>query len=240
MVLFKSGKDSPVRHNLEQVLRAGNRAKELVKQILAFSRQTEQEFKPIQIGIIIKEALKLLRASLPTTIEIRQHISGDPGLVLADPTQIHQVVMNLCANSAHAMRANGGVLEVTLDLEELDAQVVERYSELVPGSYLHLQVRDTGHGMTSEIAPHLDLLQQSKPGEGPAWTSRSMALSRAMVVPSRSRAQWAKEPLSMSCSRAWRAARQPKPRRPGACRGGRNASCWWMMKRTWRTWGDKC
>jgi PAS domain S-box-containing protein len=180
MVLFKSGKESPVRHNLEQVLRAGNRAKELVKQILAFSRQTEQEFKPIQIGINIKEALKLLRASLPTTIEIRQHISGDTGLVLADPTQIHQVVMNLCTNAAHAMRTNGGVLEVTLDLEELDAQAVERYAELVPGCYLHLQVTDSGHGMTSEIMARIfDPFFSTKiPGEG---TGMGLAVVHGIV-----------------------------------------------------------
>jgi PAS domain S-box-containing protein len=180
MVLFKSGKDSPVRHNLEQVLRAGNRAKELVKQILAFSRQTEQELKPIQIGIIIREALKLLRASLPTTIEIRQLIAGDSGLVLADPTQIHQLVMNLCTNAAHAMRANGGVLEVTLDQEELGAQAVERYAELSPGSYLHLQVRDTGHGMTSEIMARIfDPFFSTKiPGEG---TGMGLAVVHGIV-----------------------------------------------------------
>ena len=168
MVLFKIEKGSPIRYNLEQVLRAGSRAKELVKQILAFSRQSEQEFKPIQIGTIIKEALKLLRASLPTTIEMRQHISGRTGLVLADPVQIHQVVMNLCANAAHSMRTSGGVLEVTLDEVNLDSHAVEQQADLVPGRYLRLSVRDTGHGMSGEIVARIfDPFFSTKiPGEG--------------------------------------------------------------------------
>ncbi len=168
MVLFKIEKGSPIRHNLEQVLRASNRAKELVKQILAFSRQNEQELKPIQVGIIIKEALKLLRASLPTTIEIRQHLAVRNALVLADPVQVHQVVMNLCANAAHAMRASGGVLEVTLEEVELDVQAVEQHADLAPGHYLCLTVKDSGHGMSPEIMARIfDPFFSTKiPGEG--------------------------------------------------------------------------
>jgi PAS domain S-box-containing protein len=180
MVLFKSTKDSPIRRNLEQVLKAGNRAKELVKQILAFSRQSEQELKPIQISIIIKEALKLLRASLPTTVEIRQHISGKTGLVLADPTQIQQVVMNLCANAAHAMRASGGVLEVTVEEVELDGKALARHAELSPGHYLRLTVRDSGHGMNPEIMARIfDPFFSTKiPGEG---TGMGLAVVHGIV-----------------------------------------------------------
>ncbi|MBN1841087.1 MAG: PAS domain S-box protein [Deltaproteobacteria bacterium] len=105
---------SLARANLDEVLKAGRRAKDLVKQILTFSRRTEQERMPLQIHRIVKEALKLLRASLPTTIEIRQKIDSKCGAVLADPTQIHEVVMNLCTNAYHAMRQNGSVLEVSL------------------------------------------------------------------------------------------------------------------------------
>ncbi|MBW2115841.1 MAG: hybrid sensor histidine kinase/response regulator, partial [Deltaproteobacteria bacterium] len=83
-----------------------------MKQILAFSRKGEQERIPVQISLIVKEALKLLRSSLPTTIEIRQNIESDTGIVEADPTQIHQILMNLCTNAGHAMREEGGVLEV--------------------------------------------------------------------------------------------------------------------------------
>ena len=106
--------DSLARANLDEVLKATRRAKDLVKQILTFSRQTEQKRMPLQIHFIVKEVLKLLRASLPTTIEIRQNIDTRDGVVLADPTEIHQVVMNLCTNAYHAMRQNGSVLEVSL------------------------------------------------------------------------------------------------------------------------------
>ena len=114
MALSKIDQGSPLRHNLEMVLHAGSRATELVRQILTFSRQTEQERRPMQIGRTVKEALKLLRSSLPTTIEIRQEHAISPGqdLVLADPTQVHQLLMNLCTDAAHAIPAKGGVLSV--------------------------------------------------------------------------------------------------------------------------------
>ena len=144
---------SAVRRNLEQVLKASQRATDLVKQILAFSRQREQERKPLQIGPILKEALKLLRSSLPVTIEIRHNFAVDPqaGVVMADPTQIHQVLMNLCTNSAHAMRARGGVLSVSLSEVEADEDLVARHPDLKPGPYVKLSVSDTGHGMEAAV-----------------------------------------------------------------------------------------
>jgi PAS domain S-box-containing protein len=180
MLLFKIPKDSPIRHNLEQVLKAGNRAKELVKQILAFSRQSEQEMKPVQISLVVKEALKLLRASLPTTIEIRQNITGKMGMILADPTQIHQVLMNLCTNAAHAMRATGGVLEVGLGEVKLDGQMMEQCPELTPGSYLRLTVRDTGHGMDSMVMARIfdPFFTTKSPGEG---TGMGLAVVHGIV-----------------------------------------------------------
>ena len=138
---------SLVRANLEEVIKAANRAKDLVKQILIFSRQVEQERKPMLIHLIVKEALKLLRASLPTTIEIRQNIDTKCGFVLADPTQIHQVIMNLCTNAYHAMRESGGVLEVSLDVFDIDAAFAAAHANLEEGAYLRLTVSDTGHGM---------------------------------------------------------------------------------------------
>jgi signal transduction histidine kinase len=95
------------RHHLEELERGAKRAKELVAQILAFSRKAEQQMQPLQVSLVIKEALKMLRSSIPATIEIRQNIAAD-GLVLADPTQIHQIIMNLCTNAYHAMRETGG------------------------------------------------------------------------------------------------------------------------------------
>jgi PAS domain S-box-containing protein len=145
-------KDNKVKESLKEVLNAGRRARDLVKQILAFSRKGEQERIPIQIGPIVKEALKLLRSSLPTTVEIRQNIKGDTGIVEADPIQIHQVLMNLCANASHAMREKGGILEVevrNVEVRRLDSE--SGYLDLAPGVYVRLSVCDTGQGMTPEV-----------------------------------------------------------------------------------------
>ena len=143
--------DSPsLKAHLDEVLQAANRAKDLIQQILTFSRQSQQEVKPVQVNLIVKEVLKFLRASLPTTIEIRQDIESD-ALVMGDPTQIHQVLMNLCTNAAHAMRDKGGLLDVSLVNVELDSDFVGRHPDMKAGPYLQLSVRDTGHGMPADI-----------------------------------------------------------------------------------------
>jgi PAS domain S-box-containing protein len=148
------GKDTIAFDNLGEVLKAGHRAKELVNQILAFSRETMPECKPVVVKRIVMEAAKLLRSSLPTTIEIRQRLDSD-SIVMADATQIHQVVMNLCTNAAHAMREKGGLLELGLQDQIIDADLAARYPEIQPGPYLKLTVRDTGHGMPQEIMDHI-------------------------------------------------------------------------------------
>jgi len=137
--------DSRARSNMNKLLKAGERAKDLVKQILTFSSHTEQGKKPVLIHPIVKEILKLLRSTLPTTIEIRQNISST-STVLADPTQIHQVIMNLCTNAYHAMNEKGGVLEVSLSDTELDSDYTAKLNTY-PGPYLRLTVSDTGHGI---------------------------------------------------------------------------------------------
>jgi PAS domain S-box-containing protein len=139
--------DSTAFTDLEEVLKAGRRAKDLVWQILAFSRQIERERKPVTLHPVIKEALKLLRASLPSTIEIRKEIDTNCGSVLADPTQIHQVLMNLCSNAHHAMREKGGVLGVELRAVEVDADMARAVPNLHEGRYVRLTVSDTGYGM---------------------------------------------------------------------------------------------
>jgi PAS domain S-box-containing protein len=144
--------DNKAKESLKEVLKAGRRARDLVKQILAFSRKGEQERIPIQISPIVKEALKLLRSSLPTTIEIRQDIKSDTGIVEADPTQIHQIMMNLCTNASHAMRENGGILEVGIRNVEVGSWDSESgYLDMTPGNYLRLTISDTGQGMTPEV-----------------------------------------------------------------------------------------
>jgi PAS domain S-box-containing protein len=137
--------------NLSQILKAANRAKDLVRQILAFSRKTESEVKPLQLHTVIAEALKLLRASLPSTITIRQDIDETGDIVVADATEIHQVVMNLCTNAAHAMQAAGGVMEIMLKSVDLDAHAAQHYSEIAPGPYVQLSVKDTGTGIPADI-----------------------------------------------------------------------------------------
>lgn len=133
---------------LQQVLQAGHRAKDLVKQILTFSRATEgQELRPMKLGLIVKETLKLIRPSLLSTIEIRSNIAPDAGAISGDPSQLHQVLMNLCTNAAHAMGDKGGLLQLGLSNLELDAETARGYGELKAGPYLRLTVRDSGHGM---------------------------------------------------------------------------------------------
>jgi CheY-like chemotaxis protein len=122
-----------------------------VTQILTFSRQGAKEQRPLQASLIVKEALKMLRASLPATIEIQQNVENDSGRITAHPTQLHQVFMNLCTNAAHAMRDEGGVLEVSLADVELDSQFTAAHPNLNPGPYLRLTVNDTGHGIDPSI-----------------------------------------------------------------------------------------
>jgi CheY-like chemotaxis protein len=132
---------------LAQVMLACKRAKDLVTQILTFSRMQETEKRPIQINPVIKEGIKLLRSSIPSTIEIREAIESKPAVVIADPTQIHQVLMNLCANAAHAMRQSGGVLRISLRQEEIGRGPGHASRELAPGQYAKLTVSDTGQGI---------------------------------------------------------------------------------------------
>jgi PAS domain S-box-containing protein len=136
--------------NLAEVLKASFRARDLVRQILTFSRRTETEFAPIQIRLIVKEALKLLRASLPSTIQVRQDLDSE-GRVLGDPTQIHQVVMNLCTNAYQAMNEGGGVLEVSLSETPIGASAPPDLRVLPWGPCLNLRVRDSGPGIDPSI-----------------------------------------------------------------------------------------
>ena len=167
LVLADLSDGSKAHKGLSQVLEAGHRATDLVAQILAFSRQTEGERRPIRIAPIVREALKLLHAALPSTIEIRQRIVPDIGVVHSDPTQIHQILMNLCTNAEHAM-SEGGVLDVSLENVEFDEKFCAELEGLSPGSYLRLTVGDTGCGMDEETQERIfdPFFTTKAPGEG--------------------------------------------------------------------------
>jgi signal transduction histidine kinase/ActR/RegA family two-component response regulator len=147
--LTETPEGSQLQMNLQHVFSAGQRAKKLIRQILTFSRQSNPETQPVQFCLIMKEAIELLRASVPAIIEIRQDIQSR-AYVMADPSQLHQVVMNLCTNASHAMLPDGGVLVLVLSDREIGPEDSAVYPNMLPGSYLELSVADTGHGMSPE------------------------------------------------------------------------------------------
>ncbi len=148
--MIRSGGNQDLKRNLGRILEGCQRAKELVQNILAFSRKKDEETKPIEVQIILKEALKLLRASIPSTVEFRQHIATEASIVQATPTQLHQVAVNLCTNASHAMSKMGGELKVRLENIEMTPEACRETPELMPGPYVLLTVSDTGEGMPPE------------------------------------------------------------------------------------------
>ena len=146
LALYSIKDNKQIKGYLEQTLLGGRRATELVKQILTFSRQTELEMKPIKISSIVKETMKLLRSTLPSTIEIRQFVE-DSQMVKGNPTQIHQIVMNLCTNAYHAMQDEGGILTVSVKDTVFDPNTGVPSSDLLANTCVELTVSDTGHGI---------------------------------------------------------------------------------------------
>jgi two-component system cell cycle sensor histidine kinase/response regulator CckA len=157
--------DDNLRLYLTEILKASERARDLVKQILTFSRKSDEKLMPLRISPIIREVLKLLKASLPSTITIYQDLQPDPNPVLADPTQIHQILMNLCTNAASALRERKGEIRVSLIPEEIR---IDAPFGLVPGMYLKLTVSDTGSGIEPAIIDRIfdPFFTTKKPGEG--------------------------------------------------------------------------
>lgn len=162
------GKNAKVIEHLDDVLHGAKRAAELVRQILAFSRQQDLVRKPIQLRCVVAEALKLLRATIPTPIEFEVSFDNDLPSVLADATQIHQIVINLCTNASHAMKDSSGRLTVTLGNIDIDADFVEAHPELQPGHYVLLSIGDTGHGMDQATLSRIfePFFTTKAPGEG--------------------------------------------------------------------------
>jgi len=149
LALDDLGSPDKARAEIGEVLKAGDRARDLVGQILTFSRKTETSYSPLALRTVMKESLKMLRSVIPTTVEIRQDLA-DSGLVMSDPTQINQILMNLCTNAAHAMEESGGMLELKLHKVTLDKGTAA-VLDVRDGPYLRLTVSDTGHGMPPDV-----------------------------------------------------------------------------------------
>ncbi|MFH2218502.1 MAG: response regulator [Pseudomonadota bacterium] len=179
LALDEVEKDTNIEDSLQEVYAAGKRAKDLVKQILAFARQTEEEIKPTQVDTIAKEVLKLIRSSIPTTIEIKQNIESD-SLVMSNATQLHQIFMNLFTNAAHAMEDEGGILELSLKDIVINGSVDMQGIGLNPGNYLQIRVSDTGVGIPPDILGSIfdPYFTTKGPGEG---TGMGLAMVHGIV-----------------------------------------------------------
>ncbi len=158
--------EGTLARRVEHILSACRRARDLVLQILSFSRQSEQGAKPLRVGPLIKETLKLIRATVPNTIALVEAIRPGRDTILGEPTQIQQIIMNLCANAAHAMRESGGVLEV--GLEETPAGACPVPGPVPAAGCLRLWVRDSGPGIAADILDRIfdPFFTTKKPGEG--------------------------------------------------------------------------
>ena len=151
MVIDDVSDDTHVQQKMEQVLKAGLRGRELVRQILTFSRKSKAEYRVVTLGPLIRETFRLLRASLPTSISMSLNLEADLDAVYADPSQIQQVLMNLCTNAAYAMREEGGKLEISLGSVTLGPDDSLPEADTAPGDYVVISVRDSGSGMSEAV-----------------------------------------------------------------------------------------
>ena len=147
MALEELSEESVLRYDIEQINGAATRGKDLVQQILTFSRQVDFDKKPLKLDEVVREVMKLIRASFPSNIEILQDLDSDTGTVLADSTQMHQIIMNLCTNAYHAMMGSGGQLSVKLDTARVGTRSIKGSAKIQKGIYVRLTISDTGHGM---------------------------------------------------------------------------------------------
>lgn len=152
--LEEAGHNHRLADNLQEIYSAGKRAKDLVRQILTFARQTKEKKETVQVGPIVKEVLKFIRSSAPATIEVVHHISTDAAVQM-DPTRLHQVLMNLCTNAVQAMEDTGGRLQVDIDLIHYTPQACPGLHLSEPGEYVKCSVSDTGYGIPEEIRDNI-------------------------------------------------------------------------------------
>ncbi len=181
LAMTQAKKESRLISYLEEVLTAGHRAKELVKQILAFSRRSDQEREAVDLNVMVQEALRMVRATLPTTIEIRSTLAMGSAVVFADPTQIHQVIMNLCANAEYSMREHGGLLILTVTSIEATENSTQEFSGLKPGTYLQLTIQDSGQGVSGQVLERIfePFFTTKSLGEG---TGLGLAVVHGIIV----------------------------------------------------------
>lgn len=179
LALDSSERGTTFHNNLQQVFAAGMRAKDLVKQILAFARQSEEELKPIRLDKSVREVLKFIRSSVPSTIKIKPDLVND-SVVMGNATQVHQILMNLCTNAAQAMEAAGGILEVGIKDVSIDDSSIINKSILTPGEYVRIKVSDTGVGISPDIIESIfdPYFTTKGPGEG---TGMGLALVHGIV-----------------------------------------------------------
>ncbi|MBA4368557.1 MAG: hybrid sensor histidine kinase/response regulator [Desulfobacterium sp.] len=142
---------NPAKHSLEEIQKASLRGRDVVRQILSFARISPVTRKPIRISTVIQESLKFVRATIPSSITIRQNILCDAEMILANPTEINQIFINLCSNSAHAIDQETGTISINLETVILTEESAAQYEDLSPGKHIRLSVTDTGKGIRPEI-----------------------------------------------------------------------------------------
>ena len=178
---MKVAPENQAHEYLNQVLTAGTRAKELIKQILTFSRQTDPEHQPIELRGLLEEVLSLMQATLPKTIEVDKRISNEEGMVLADPIQLHQVFINLFTNAEYAMRGKSGRMTITLKRLHVDKDNQSKFSELTPGSYFKVTLSDTGTGIPPQTVARIfdPFFTTKEVGEG---TGMGLSVAHGIIV----------------------------------------------------------
>ena len=147
MAMEELPEESTLRFDIEQINNAAIRGKDLVQQILTFSREVNVESKPVKLNQVVIEIINLLKASLPPEIKIRKSIDPSVGIILADPIHIHQIIMNLCTNAIHAMKNVGGFLDIKVDSVIIDQKAAKKVNNIRAGNYVRIRLSDTGHGM---------------------------------------------------------------------------------------------
>jgi PAS domain S-box-containing protein len=180
MAMMDLPSGNPIRQNLKSIYKAGERGRDLAKQILTFARRREEERIPLKTSRIVKEAIEFLRSTVPSTIDIHYDCRTEQDIILADPTQMNQIVMNLGTNAAHAMREKGGLLEIVLRDEHIGAGDESGFVGLSPEHYMRLSVRDTGPGISPDIIAKIfePYFTTKDPGEG---TGMGLAVSHGIV-----------------------------------------------------------